>query len=284
VTGNRPVANAEQAKAWNSDEGAHWASHHDRYDAMGGAFTDALLAAAAISESDAVLDIGCGNGQTTLFAAAQARHGRALGIDLSKPMLDRARARAADEGMTNVAFEQGDAQVYPLPARAFDVAMSRFGIMFFDDPIAAFANIARSLRRGARLAVTCWQDMSRNDWLMVPASAALQHVPFPDLGDPGGPGPFSLAEPTRLREVIDAAGFEQVEINAAEAAMRLGDDADDAREFLRGMGPARALLDEADEESADQALEAVTEALRHYEQPGGVYLNGSAWLAAARLP
>jgi SAM-dependent methyltransferase len=281
MSSDRPIANVGQAEAWNGDEGEHWATHDARYDAMGGAFTDALFAAAAIAETDTVLDIGCGTGQSTRRAAVQAPRGRAVGIDLSEPMLHRARDLVRGEGIGNVAFEQGDAQVHPLPSAAFDVAISRFGIMFFDDPIAAFANIARALRPRGRLAVLCWQDMARNDWLMVPATAALQHVPFPDLGEPGGPGPFSLADPATLRGTLEAVGFEQVEVNGAAASMRLGDDADDAREFLRGMGPARALLDDADDEAAARALDAVTDALRPHERTGGVYLDASAWLATA---
>ena len=279
---NPPVANTEQAEAWNGEEGAHWAAHQDRYDAMGGAFTEHLLSAAAITESDVVLDVGCGNGQTTRVAARRASHGRAVGLDLSGPMLERARATAAGEGVTNVMFEQGDAQVHPLPAATFDVAMSRFGVMFFADPIAAFANIGAAIRAGGRLAFVCWQDLTRNEWLMVPAGAALEFVELPDLGGPGAPGPFSLADPERVRAILRDANFVDVQVDSVDAAMRLGDDAADAVAFLRGTGMARALLDKADERTATRAFEAVGEALRPYEQPGGVYLTGTAWVVTAR--
>jgi SAM-dependent methyltransferase len=284
VMGSTPIANVEQAEAWNSDEGRHWVSHQDRYDAMAGAFNEPLLGAAAIAETDLVLDVGCGNGQTTRLAAARANRGRVLGVDISAPMLERARATAAAEEIGNVEFEQGDAQVHPLPAVSFDVAISRYGVMFFADSVAAFANIGRAIRSGGRLAFTCWQDVAHNEWVTVPATAALQHVPVPDLGEPGAPGPFSLAEPAQLREVLGTAGFEDVEVKALEAPMRLGDDAADAVEFLRGTGLARAVLGEADPDAAGRALEAMGEALRPYEQPGGVYLNGVAWLVTARRP
>jgi SAM-dependent methyltransferase len=278
-----PIANTEQAEAWNTEEGLHWAAQQDRYDALNAAFTEPLLDAATIRDTDVVLDVGCGNGQTTREAARRASRGRAVGFDLSAPMLDRARATAAAEGVANVSFEQGDAQVHPFDPGAFDVAMSRFGVMFFSDPVAAFANIGGAIRPGGRLAVLVWQDMANNEWIMTSAGAALEHVPMPDLGAPGAPGPFSLADPDRIRKVLDSAGYRDVEISPVEKPMRLGDDADDAVTFLRGTGLARALFDKADPASAERALQAVTEALRPHEEPDGVRLNGAAWLVVAGL-
>lgn len=277
-----PVANVDQAEAWNGDEGRYWTAHRARFEAMGPAFTDALVAAADLTATDVVLDVGCGTGLTARLAAAQVGRGRVVGLDLSSPMIDHARQLAASDGITNVSFQHGDAQVHPLPTAAFDVAISRFGVMFFDDPRAALANIGAAIRTGGRLVFTCWQDMAHNDWLMVPASAALQHVPFPDLGDPGGPGPFSLADPAHIQGLLAAAGFDDIDVHAIHAPVRLGADAHDAAQFLAGMGAGRALLDGADPDTATRAIQAVTEALRPYQQPGGVLLNGAAWLATAR--
>lgn len=278
------IANTDQAEAWNGDEGVHWATHQDRYDKMAGAFNDHLFGAAAIGTREAVLDIGCGNGQTTRRAGLLAVDGGAVGIDLSAVMLERARVTSASEGITNVRFEQGDAQVHPFPAATYDVAISRFGIMFFEDPGAAFANIGSALRPGGRLVFLCWQDLSGNEWLMVPASAALQHVPMPDLGAPGAPGPFSLADPEHVTGVLTGAGFDDVTTTPVEAPIVLGRDADDAVEFLRGTGMARALLDQADAATAERALATVTAALRPYEQPDGLRLGGAAWLVTATQP
>ena len=277
----REVVNTEQAGAWNTDEGVHWAAHAERYDAMIAAFTQPLLDAATIGDSDSVLDIGCGNGQTSRLAARRAIRGRVVGLDLSGPMLARARDLAVAEGLTNVAFEQGDAQVRALVPASFDVAISRFGVMFFADPVAAFRNVGRGLRRGGRLAFVCWQDLSRNEWLLVPVAAALEHVPMPNLGPPGAPGPFSLAEANHIQDVLGSAGFEPVVVTALEGQIRLGDDANDAVAFLRGTGMARVLLDQADQATTTRALDAVTEALRAHEAPEGLYLNGAAWLVAA---
>ena len=277
-----PIANVEQAQAWDGVEGDHWVRYQQRYDAMTGAFTEPLLSAAAIEATDRVLDVGCGNGQTTRLAARRASRGLALGIDLSSAMLDRARQDTADEGLTNARFEQADAQVHPFSPPAFDVALSRFGVMFFDDPVGAFTNIGRALRTGGRLAFLCWQEALRNAYIAVPLGAALAHVPVPELGGPEAPGPFSLADPGRVDEVLTRAGFEQVATAPLEGQMWLGKDADDAVEFLGGTGLARALLESVEPAVAQRALDAVRDALRPYERPDGVHLAGAAWLVTAR--
>ena len=276
-----PIANVEQAQAWDGAEGDHWVRNQQRYEAMTGAFTERLLSAAAIEVTDRVLDIGCGNGQTARLAARRASPGLALGVDLSAAMLERARRDAADEGLTNVRFERADAQVHAFPTGAFDVAVSRFGVMFFDDPVAAFTNICRALQPGGHLAFLCWQEALRNDYVAVPLGAALAHVPVPDVGGSDAPGPFSLADPGRIDEVLTRAGFEEIATVSVEAQMRLGDDADDAVEFLGGTGLARTLLESVEPAVARQALDAVRDALRPYEQADGVHLGGAAWLVTA---
>jgi SAM-dependent methyltransferase len=250
---------------------------------MARAFTEPLLDAAALAETDRVLDVGCGCGQTTRLAARQAQRGTALGIDLSGAMLERAREDAAAEGITNVGFEKADAQVHPFTPGDFDVALSRFGVMFFDDPMAAFANIGTALAPGGRLVFLAWQDIPHNEWVAVPAGAALAHVPLPEgFGAPGTPGPFSLADPGRITEVLMSAGFDEPTTTAVEATLRLGDDADDAVAFLSDTGMARGLLDPVEPAIAARALDAVRAALRPYERPDGVTLRGAAWLVTTR--
>lgn len=275
--------NAEQAAAWDGAEGRHWVAHQARYDTMLRGFTDPLLTAAAIAETDRVLDVGCGCGQTTRLAARRAARGTALGIDLSGPMLARAREVAVDEGLTNVAFQQADAQVHPFARHGFDVAISRLGVMFFDDPAAAFANIGAALAPGGRLAVLTWQDIPRNEWIAVPAAGALAHIPLPeDFGSADAPGPFSLSDLDRITELLAGAGFRDVTATAVEAPLRLGDDADDAVAFIRGTDMARGLLESVDAATAARALDAVADAVRPYERPDGLALGGAAWLVTAR--
>ncbi|MEU4410586.1 methyltransferase domain-containing protein [Streptosporangium sp. NPDC023963] len=275
------TVNTEQAKAWNGYEGNHWADHQARYDAVNSGFNDHLLAAAAIGDRDRVLDVGCGNGQVTRLAAGRARLGGATGIDLSAPMLRRARASADDEGVANVTFEEGDAQIHPFPASVFDVAVSRFGIMFFADPVAAFANIGRALRPGGRLAILSLRRMADNDLGTVFAAMAEHLPPSPAPAGPGAPGPESLADPARVREVLTGAGFEKVTSTPVDAPQVWGRDAADAAGFLGAWGPVRFALDQVDRDTAARALDALTVALRPYEEPDAVRLRGAAWLTTA---
>ncbi|MFD0691472.1 class I SAM-dependent methyltransferase [Actinomadura fibrosa] len=267
------IVNVQQSEAWNGYEGEHWAAHHDRYDAVNGDFNRFLLDEAAIGERDRVLDIGCGNGQVTRLAAERARFGAAAGVDLSGPMLARARSLAAAEGVANVTFEQGDAQVFPFPEGGFDVALSRFGVMFFADPVAAFGNVRRALRHGGRLAFLSMAPLDGTDLGTVFSVLTSS----PDHTVAGHDGPLSLADPARIREILGAAGFRDVSCRAVEAEQVWGRDAADAAAFLAGWGPVRHNLGESGE-----LLEAITKAVRPFERDGAVRLRSTAWLVSAR--
>jgi SAM-dependent methyltransferase len=210
--------NKTQREHWNSDEASHWVVAHDRYDRQLQPFGDAVLAAAAITGEDRVLDIGCGTGSTTLSAADRAAS--AVGVDVSEPMLYLARQRATDTSTTNVEFVLGDAQTHHFD-RPFDVAISRFGVMFFEEPHSAFTNIASALRPGGRLVVVCWQGLDRNDWLLVPGLAAAAHVPLPDTGGPGGPGmASSMSTRRRSRHPCSSLGAAPSKTPSTSSAQR----------------------------------------------------------------
>jgi SAM-dependent methyltransferase len=276
------IVNVDQAEEWDGREGAHWAQHADRYDALSQRITPHLMSAAAVGVSDRVLDVGCGCGLTSRAAGRAAESGSVLGVDLSAAMLREAEERARADGLANVRFEQVDAQVHAFASGAFDLAISRFGVMFFADPVAAFANIASAIRPGGRLVFLCWQDLLLNEWIMVPASGALSYVSFPDLGPEGAPGPFSLAEPDRTRDLLAKAGFAAVEISELEEEVFLGQNAADSTAFLQGTGMARALLEGTDPDTERKAIEAVQGALEAREQAAGVWLGSAAWLVEAR--
>ncbi|MGH9002047.1 MAG: class I SAM-dependent methyltransferase, partial [Acidimicrobiia bacterium] len=197
------------AAAWDGDEGQDWARDWRYYDRAVREHHRVLLHAAGIAESERVLDIGCGTGQATRDAARAARGGSALGVDLSSPMLARAAELAAAEGLTNVEFARADAQVHPFAAAAYDVAISRFGAMFFGDPIAAFTNIAAALRPGGGLAMVTWRGLEANEWLrgVIDALAVGRDLPGPPAGRPG---PLGLAVPELTGAWLQAAGFEAV--------------------------------------------------------------------------
>ena len=272
--------NAEMASAWNGEEGQDWAARADRFDAASAAFDPALLDAAAVGAADRVLDVGCGAGISTRAAARVAVDGHATGIDVSAPLLAEARRRSAAAGLTNTTFVQGDAQVHPFEPASFDVAVSRFGVMFFGDPVAAFTNLARALRPGGRLAVLSWQSLARNEWLLVLRRALAAGRPLPE--PPGdAPGPFGLSDPDRVRRVLAAAGFKAVHVAEVPGMVRLGADAEDAFDFVAGLGMTRGLLDGLDDDVRRAALEELRAALAEHATPDGVLLGAAAWLTTA---
>lgn len=272
------IVNSAQEQAWNGYEGEHWAAHYDRYDAVNTGYNEALLDAAAIGERDRVLDLGCGNGQLTRAAARRARLGQATGVDLSDPMLARARDRAAAENVPNASFVQGDVQVYPFRAGSFDAALSRFGIMFFADPVAAFANVRRALRPGGRLAFVCMTRLDGTD-LGTVFGAMEPYLPRPT--GPDGTGPTSFADPDHTRSVLSDAGFRDITCTRIEADQIWGRDVADAAEFITGWGPVRHHLEQAAPDDATRAADALTAALQPFTEPGAVRLRGAAWLVTA---
>jgi SAM-dependent methyltransferase len=275
------IANVEMAEAWDGDEGEHWAEHAERYESLGPGYWTALADAVAFRVDDDVVDVGCGTGRSTREAARAATSGAVLGIDLSSRMLERARAAARAEGLTTVRFEQADAQVHPFPTGAFDVAISSFGAMFFADPSAAFANLARAMRADARLGLLAWRELGANEWLCAirAALAAGRELPTPP---PGHPGPFGLADPDRTDNLLSGAGFVDVRIDAIDAPLCFGADPDDAFAFVSTLGITRGLLQDVDPHAANDAMEELRRTLAEHDGADGVSFAGSAWLITAR--
>ncbi|GAA2755853.1 class I SAM-dependent methyltransferase [Actinopolymorpha rutila] len=275
------IANTQPAEAWNGWEGINWARNAARYNATVNAFNDELFDVAAIGEGDRVLDVGCGTGQITLLAARQASQGHAIGIDISMPMLERARADATEQGIANVGFEQGDAQVHPFPEDGFDLAISRGGVMFFADLVAAFANIRRALRPGGRL-VFMGPQPGTPDGDYARATAALK--PLMREASPASRGMGSLVERDRIQEVLDAAGYADVRITPVSAPLDYGRDAADAAEFILSLGPVRHNLKDVDQTVIEQTREELRAGLVPYETSDGVLIPGAVWLVNATQP
>ncbi|MCX5301369.1 class I SAM-dependent methyltransferase [Streptomyces sp. NBC_00193] len=274
-------ANAEQARAWDGHEGAYWAEHADRYDRAIRAHHPHLLAAAGISAADRVLDIGCGTGETTRDAARRASGGRALGVDLSAEMLRVARERTAAEGLRNADFVRADAQVHPFPSAAFDVAVSRSGTMFFADPVAAFRNIAGALRPGGRLVQLVWQAAADNEWFLSFTRALAAGRP-PPAPAPDAPGPFALADPERVRTVLEAAGLTGIRLEPHSETMWFGEDSADAERFLLGM--LGWMLEGLDEEGRRRAVDDLRASLTAHETADGVHYASATWIIRAIRP
>jgi SAM-dependent methyltransferase len=274
------IANTDCFDAWNGDSGRRWADEADRRDRVLAPFADVLLDAAGLSPGERVVDIGCGCGATTLEAARSVGNdGEALGLDLSRPMLDVARRRQAAAGLENVEFVQSDAQTHRFAVDR-DVAISRFGTMFFADAVAAFGNVARGLRDGGRICLVTWQPLAANDWLTVPGAALLRFGDLPDTAV-GGPGMFGQAEPDAVRSTLRAAGYDGVELTPATVPIVLGADLDDATDYLATTGIGRAVLDTIPADQRPAALAAVREALAGAVGRDHVQLDGAIWIIQA---
>lgn len=250
-------ANVEQARAWDGDEGEHWTDHEDEYNGVGRRQDRYLFEAARILADDHVLDVGCGCGLSTRAAARRAGSGVALGLDLSGRMIERARERSRLEGPDNVTFEQAEAQTYPFAGQVFDVVISRFGAMFFADPVAAFANIGGAMRSGGRLTLLTWQEFRDNEW---------------------------LADPDVVRRTLTGAGFGDVIVDPVREPICLGADAAKAFGFVSGLGITRGLLNDLDDAARASALDKLLAVLADHQTSEGVLFNSSAWLVTARRP
>ena len=270
-------ANQAQQDAWNGESGHRWTADADRRDAVLAPVAEALLAAAQLTVGEDVLDVGCGCGITTLAAAAGVAPGTATGLDLSEPMLDLARRRAQDDP---VMFLRADAQTHRFDADAYDVMISRFGTMFFDDPIAAFTNLASAMRPAGRLCLATWQPLAANDWLLIPGAALLRYGSLPDTGDTA-PGMFAQSDPVAVTEVLTAAGWQDVTVDAVTVTLRLGNDAADATDYMADTGVARAVIDTIDPADRDEAVLAVTQALEAHADAHGVRLDAGINLIRA---
>lgn len=270
----------DQFALWNGAEGETWAAFDDRYDALLEKFTDPILDAAKIEQADTVLDVGCGCGCTTRRAAQRAKSGHAHGVDLSAPMLERARRRATEQGLRNTTFEQRDAQD-GVPGE-YDVIVSRFGVMFFPNVQHTFGALTSSLRHGGRLSFVCWRERAANENRTVPHAALSRHLDMPVRpAQPGRPGAFSLADPDHVAKVLTTAGLHDVQLTPLDAPMWFGTDAEDAVKFHLTDPDVAAALAAVSEDVAQAAVNDLRAAFAAHETADGVLLGGAAWLVSA---
>jgi len=252
------------------DYDSELARHHER-----------LLEALDVRPGDRVLDIGCGTGRTTRDAARAASAGSALGIDVSGPMLARARREAETEGLCNVEFVQGDAQAHPFPPEYFSLGVSRFGTMFFSDPVGAFANIGRALRPGARFVQLVWQAADRQEWHTAIREALVGGAASSASASTAG-DPFTLADPDVVAEVLTAAGFAAVDVVDVHEPVWYGPDADRARASVLQLRMAKEWLADLDAASGERALDRLCATLDAHDTGDGVWFDSRAWLVGAR--
>ncbi|WP_373372128.1 class I SAM-dependent methyltransferase [Nannocystis bainbridge] len=248
----------------------------DHYDAELRRHNERLRAAAGVRPGDRVLDIGCGGGQSTRDAARAAAPGSAVGIDVSAELLELARRRTADEGVQNATYERGDAQVHVLPPGSFDVVLSRFGTMFFADPLAAFENIARATRPGGRLVMMVWQSRERNEWATAIQEALGARPP------PGSLDAFSLADAPAVESLLVAAGFTNIAFAEVREPVYYGPDASAAVELVRDFISTRELLLRMESAAAQRAVGRLRATLAAHQTGEGVLFESCAWIVTAR--
>jgi SAM-dependent methyltransferase len=251
------------------------------YDAELQRHNEALRRAWGIHACDRVLDVGCGAGQTTRDAARLAVSGSALGVDISAPMIERARELAKAEGLRNVAFVHADAAVHPFPSEAFDVVISRFGTMFFAEPVAAFANLARSLRHSGRLMMMVWQDAEQNEW-EVSIQRALGIDAAMATAASATPDPFSLADPNTIERILEASGLADITLTDVQEPVYYGEDVAAALDWVCEFSSVKEALQRMAPADRERALAALCKTLAVHDAGRGVWFDSRAWIVAAR--
>lgn len=278
--------NAEQSQYWNEIAGPNWVALQEVLDEEHAALGAVAMDKAGVAPGERVLDIGCGCGQTSLELSRRVgSNGFVLGIDISTPMLERAGARAKEAGIANVRFESADAQSFAFEPSEFDLLYSRMGVMFFDDPIAAFENLLRALRPGGRMAFVCWRDIKENPWMSVPLSAVARHIPIPERPS-GAPGPSAFADSGRVRSILEGAGFADVAFERLDMTITIGGSSsvdESVRNMLR-FGPISRAIRQANVQDTTEIASSVREAVEPYATTRGVRMGSACWVVTARRP
>ena len=276
-----PPEPTAMAEYWN-ERGRLWVEFQDTFDQLLAPLGEAAFARLLPRSGEEILDVGCGCGTMTLALATAVGPGRVTGIDVSAPMLDEARSRAAAAAVANVDFVEADAQRHPFPPDAYDALYSRFGTMFFGDPVAAFINLRRALRTGGRLAFVCWRGLEENPWAHEPRQAVAAILPD-DSPPPESPGPWSMADPDRVVEVLTAAGFTDVELTPHDEPLAIaGGDVDAAVEFYLRLLPSGYLLIQPDRHVLDRAKATLRAMVDAHHGPDGISMGSASWIVTAR--
>ena len=284
---NIPVphaSNVDQATYWNGPGALHWIDRQEMQDGLLAPVTECLLKAAAAAPGDRVIDVGCGCGATTLeVARVTGATGRALGVDISAPMVARATERAAAEH-SPAQFLVADATIEDLSGECADLMISRFGVMFFADPALSFSNMRKALKPTGRLVFACWREPRLNPWAMLPLKAVTQHAPpLPKLG-PEDPGPFSFADETRVRRILSSAGFVDVALEPVDLELdtAVGQGFENAVASAFEIGPASRALEGQPDDVRAAAIAEIRTALKPFERGSQVLMGAAIWVAGGR--
>lgn len=276
---------ALDADYWNSPAVRPWIDHQERNDAFLRPVSERLIAAAGARPGEYVIDIGCGCGSTTFELAARVGpEGEVLGIDVSEAMVRRARELAPED--LSARFVYADAMTYGLPPGEIDVVASRFGVMFFADPVQAFTNLRAGMKPGGRLVFASWREAKANEWVVVPMRAARKHAPALPETAPETPGPFAFADEARVRRILDEAGFADIDLieQDLELDVATGQGLDAAVTGALTIGPTARLLRDVPEETREAAVAEIRTALADHAVGDRVPLGAAVWIVTARNP
>jgi SAM-dependent methyltransferase len=275
--------NADQIEYWGGIAGEKWVWGQDMLDKMLAPFGRAAMDAAGVAMGERVVDVGCGCGATTLELADRVSLlGSVLGIDVSGPMLRRASELAGSAGTTNVSFAMADASTYRFEPETADLVFSRFGVMFFRNPVEAFANMRRALRPEGRLAFVCWRALERNTWVKVPRDAVLKHVPAPEPAAPDEPGPFAFADAERVTGILREAGFRGIVMEPHEVKVRNQGSLDEIVTFVTELGPSSRLLADVEGVAREAAIAELRNALRSHHDGEAIHMDAATWIVTAK--
>jgi len=277
----RPTS-SDQATHWNGPAGEAWVEAQAVLDAMFAPFATMLVEAAAAAAGGRVLDVGCGTGGTTLAIARRLGDGgRCLGVDISAPMIAAARARAERDGVP-AAFICADAARHPFEPRSVDIVVSRFGVMFFEDPVGAFANLRSAGRPGAGLAAIAWRSPAENPFMTTAERAAAPLLPEMPARPPGGPGQFAFADAERTRRILEESGWRDVEVRPIDVACALPEA--ELTRYVTRLGPLGRVLREADAATRDRIVATVRPAFAPFVDGETVRFTAACWMIRAEAP
>lgn len=277
-------ANAGMAEFWNGKGGENWLSREARLEASLRPFGQQAMAAGAITAGQRILDIGFGCGDSAIELAGKVGpEGQVHGVDISLAMVDAANKKAVKMDIANVSFECADAQTKAFQLASYDLVFSRFGVMFFDDPIGAFKNIYSALKPGGRLAFICWAPRNQNAWVGLPLQVVAKHLTLPAPPGLEEPGPFSLSEELRVNSILGAAGFANIAVEPYQIPFVLGGDVDEALSFLMQLAPSGGAINnaEADQETRARIALDMADLLKSHTNNKGVSMGATALLVTA---
>jgi len=275
--------NVDQIRYWNEQAGPRWVAREAQLTTQIRPLGQRAIDRAGLAPGQRALDVGCGAGETTREIARRVGPtGRVTGPDVCAQLLARAREVSAAEALDHIEFELADAQIAELPEGHYDVLFSRFGVMFFSDPEAAFRNLRRALRAGGRLSFVCWRALDENPWIHLPLRVVASHVTIERPSSPHAPGPFALADAERLRGILERAGFAELAIEPLDELLTLAGGAalDEAIPMLLDLGPIAAVMASAADELRARVVASLREALAPHATPDGLRLRGGAWLVS----